>query len=111
MSAAAKFASVVCIGLLAACAHGDGWQVSAIDRTLFMCRLLSPDGPEGDLAQRDDDAWFWWQAERAAASRRLWNRRGIDALEGRIAMTTAAPDRICLQRALREAKARRIEYF
>lgn len=96
---------------MASCTHVPDRATSAIDRTLDACRRLSPDGPEGNLAMRDDDAWFWLQRERAQASRRLWNPGGIAALEARIARTPEGPDRDCLARALREARAKRIESF
>ena len=78
---------------------------------LQMCRLLSPDGPEGDLAQREDEAWFWFHRERADASRLLWSRSGVRALEDRIARMQAGHDRLCLQRALREARSHNVENF
>ena len=93
------------------CTHSDIRGASAIERTLQACRLLSPDGPEGHLAAREEEAWFWFQHERAQASRLLWNRSGIDALEARIARMPEGPDRDCLARALREARAKRIESF
>ena len=93
------------------CTHSDIRGASAIERTLQACRLLSPDGPEGNLAAREEEAWFWFQSERAHASRLLWNRGGIAALEARIANTPEGPDRDCLARALREARAKRIESF
>lgn len=93
------------------CAHADMREVRAIERTLQACRLLSPGGPEGNLAAREEEAWFWFQHERAQASRSLWNRGGIAALEARIANTPEGPDRDCLARALREARTKRIESF
>jgi len=96
---------------IAGCAHADLRETRAIERTLQACRLLSPDGPEGTLAVCEEEAWFWFQRERAQASRRLWNHSGIVALEARIARTPEGPDRDCLARALREARAKRIESF
>lgn len=93
------------------CAYSDIRETRAIERTLHACRLLSPDGPEGTLAAREEEAWFWFQRERAQASRLLWNRGGIAALEARIACTPEGPDRDCLARTLREARTKRIESF
>lgn len=96
------------------CAHADIRETRAIERTLQACRLLSPDGPdgpEGTLATREEEAWFWFQRERAQTSRLLWNRGGIDALEARIARAPDGTDRDCLARALREARTKRIESF
>jgi hypothetical protein len=93
------------------CVHADIRETRAIERTLQACRLLSPEGPEGTLAAREEEAWFWFQRERAQASRLLWNRGGIAALEARIARTPDGPDRDCLARTLREARTKRIESF
>ena len=96
---------------IAGCMPSDVRETNAVERTLEACRLLSPDGPEGPLAAREEEAWFWFQRERAHASRLLWNRDGIAVLEARIARTPDGPDRDCLARALREARMKRIESF
>jgi len=93
------------------CAHDQARVAGAIDHMLDACRWLSSEGPEGDLAGRDEEAWFWFQTERAQASRSLWNRGGIVELERRIARTQEGPGQDCLAHALREARARRIESF
>lgn len=82
---------------------------SAIDVMLAMCARLSVEGVES--IPSDDEAWFWYQAERVNASRPMWNRGGIRALENRIALTPKGRDRVCLERALREARSKAVEYF
>jgi hypothetical protein len=96
--------------IAAGCAH-EMRGSSAIDRTLAMCALLSVDGVESVSSSSDDEAWYWFQVERVNASRQMWNRGGIRALETRIASTPEGRDRVCLERALREARAKTVEYF
>jgi len=95
--------------IAAGCAHDQSSRGSAIDRTLLMCAYLSADGVESVV--HDEEFWFWYQVERVNASRQMWNRGGIRALENRIAVTPEGRDRICLERALREARAKAVEYF
>lgn len=93
--------------IAAGCTHGMRGS-SAIDTTLEMCALLSVDGVES--VSSDDEAWFWFQVERVNASRRMWNRGDMRALETRIAATPEGRDRVCLERALREARAKAVEH-
>lgn len=103
--------TIIAALLPTACASGGARQAAVIDRMLHMCRLLSPGGPEGNLAQRDDEVWFWLHRERVDASRLLWSRSGVRTLEDRIARTPAGHERLCLEHALREARSHNVEYF
>lgn len=82
---------------------------NAIDTTLAICAKLSVDAVESVV--QDEDVRFWFQTERANASRKMWNRGGIRALANRIAATPQGRDQVCLERALREARAKAVEHF
>ena len=72
---------------------------SAISHAVAMCNLLN--GP--DAQKGEGEVWFWLQSERAEASRKLWNRRGLAAVKARQSGTGNPADRACLDQLYQEA--------
>jgi hypothetical protein len=77
-----------------------------IDHVLYLCDQLA--GP--DVGKGEGEVWFGLQSERAKASQKLWSRRGVVAIDERLAVVTSDADRACLMRLKKEAEKRHIEY-
>jgi hypothetical protein len=77
---------------------------SAISHAVAMCNKLN--GP--DAQKGEGEVWFWLQSERAEASRKLWNRRGLAAVKARQSGTGNPADRACLDQLYQEASTRQL---
>lgn len=75
---------------------------SVVGHALAMCKELG--GP--DAAKGEGEARFWFQSERAEASRKLWNRRGLAAVKARQADLGSPTDATCLAQLHQEASNR-----
>ncbi|MFT3897860.1 MAG: hypothetical protein QM719_09220 [Thermomonas sp.] len=99
-----RLMALVCVALSTASCATTEKQAEQIDHALLMCKELR--GPDADKA--DGEATFWMQSERVKASRKLWNRRGISAIDARLVATTDEGDRGCLTQIRQEAIERRV---
>jgi hypothetical protein len=88
--------------MTAACATRG--RAHDVDHALYLCRTLA--GP--DANKGEGEVWFGLQSERAKTSRKLWNLRGIAAIDARLSATTNDADRACLMRLKKEAQNRQI---
>lgn len=95
---------LICVTLLATSCASTKKQDEQIDHALLMCKELR--GP--DASKADGEATFWMLSERVKASRKLWNRRGIGAIDARLAATTDEGDRTCLTQIRKEAVEHRV---
>jgi hypothetical protein len=77
---------------------------SVISHAMTMCNLLN--GP--DAQKGEGEVWFWLQSERADASRKLWNSRGLIAVKARQSSTVNPSDRACLEQLHQEASTRQL---
>ena len=97
---------LVFAGLLSTSSCAAVGQGRYIDRTLYFCRLLA--GPDADKGE--GEIWFGLQSERAEASRNLWSKRGVKAIDERLATTKNQGDRECLDRLRKEAESHQLIY-
>ncbi len=72
-----------------------------VGHAMAMCKDLS--GSDADKGR--GEAWFWFQSERAKASRKLWNDRGLAAIEAKQASSTDVGDLACLDQLHKEASS------
>jgi len=94
----------ICVAFSTTSCASTREQNDQIDHALLMCKELR--GP--DASKADGEAMFWMLSERVKASRKLWNRRGIGAIDARLAATTDEGDRTCLTQIRQEAVERRV---
>ena len=76
-----------------------------VSQAVHLCKELL--GPDADRAE--GEVRFWMQAERAEASRKLWNERGVRAIDERLAAEPNEIDRGCLGQLRKEAINRELE--
>ena len=75
-----------------------------LDRALSACRGLA--GP--DAGKGHGEVWFWFQSERAEASRKLWSAAGRRVVASAMAAATDPIDRACLRQLQAEAESREL---
>jgi hypothetical protein len=75
-----------------------------VGHAVEMCKELR--GP--DAAKGEEEARFWFQSERNEASRKLWNRRGLAAVQTRQASSDNPTDVACLAQLHQEASTRQL---
>ena len=78
---------------------------AAISHAVAMCNALN--GP--DAQKGEGEVWFWFQSERAEATRKLWNRRGLVAVKDRQSGTDNPADKVCLDQLYQEASTRQLK--
>jgi len=72
-----------------------------VQHAVAMCRALS--GPDTSKAQ--GEAAFWFRAERAESSRKLWSARGKRAIAAALSAASDPVDQACLHPLQAEASA------
>jgi hypothetical protein len=90
--------------LLVACACASTRYDTLVQHAVDMCRQLG--GP--DALKGQGDASFSFRSERADASRKLWNRRGLEAIETRQAAPGSPVEFACLAQLHQEASTREL---
>lgn len=75
-----------------------------LDHALYVCKSLN--GPDADKG--DGEARYWFETERAKTSRKLWNKRGVAAIDERIIVASSEADKACLLRLRKEAVNREL---
>ena len=95
-------ASSFSIFFATSCASSSHSQ--AIDHALYICAQL--DGPDAEKA--DGEIWYGLQSERVETSQRLWSRRGLKAIDQRLAGAANDSQRQCLDKLRLEAATRKV---
>jgi len=69
------------------------------NHAVYMChQIASPDASKGD-----GEVGFWFQADRAKTSRKLWNPAGLRAIIRLLGNASDPSDRKCLEQLQQEA--------
>ncbi|MEO6076298.1 MAG: hypothetical protein ABIP56_05795 [Dokdonella sp.] len=77
---------------------------SVVDHAVTMCKQIN--GP--DAEKGEGEVQFWFQSERASASRQLWNHQGLAAIEAKRASASSRADLACLGQLQEEAATRQL---